>query len=87
VLCIYVYRGFESHLFRQKAKPRSISMTLLFITNSIEIEAKKVARHLLEKRIIGCANVYPIQSMYRWESKIVEGVENVPIEKTTEKKV
>jgi len=62
-------------------------MTLLFITNSIEIEAKKVARHLLEKRIIGCANVYPIQSMYRWESKIVEGVENVPIEKTTEKKV
>ncbi|HNT30680.1 MAG TPA: divalent-cation tolerance protein CutA [bacterium] len=59
------------------------NLALLYITNSSIEEAKKLARHLLEKRLIGCANIYPIDSMYWWDGKIVEDGEAVLIAKCT----
>lgn len=35
-------------------------------------EAKKIARHLLEKRLIACANIFPIESLFWWEGKLTE---------------
>lgn len=39
-------------------------MVFFYVTNESHKEAKKIAKHLLEKRMIGCANMYPVNAMY-----------------------
>ncbi len=56
-----------------------------YITWATEKEARELARVLLTERCIGCANIFPIQSMYWWEGEIEEGSEWVLLVKTTEK--
>lgn len=58
-------------------------LIFLYITNNSVEGAKKIAMHLLKKRMIGCANIFPIFSMYWWEEKIEDGNEVVLIVKTT----
>ncbi len=60
--------------------PKS-TISLIYITSRDEVEAKRVAIHLLRKRLIGCANIHPIKSWYWWKSKIAEGSEVVLIAK------
>lgn len=55
---------------------------LVYITNPNQETAVRVARHLLEKRLIACANIFPITSLYWWEGKIAEEAECVLIAKT-----
>jgi periplasmic divalent cation tolerance protein len=38
-------------------------------------EAKLISAHLLEKKLIACANIFPITSMFRWEGKIKDEAE------------
>src|SRR3989338_6213997 len=33
-------------------------------------EAKLIATHLMEKRLIACANIFPVTSMFRWAGKV-----------------
>jgi len=49
-------------------------MTVLgYITCKNEEEAHTIAKALLEKKLIACANIIPtIHSFYWWEGKIVE---------------
>ncbi|HIJ98740.1 TPA: divalent-cation tolerance protein CutA [archaeon] len=58
---------------------------LIYTTTPTEEKAKIIAKHLLEKRFIACANIFPIQSIYRWENKITEDKEFVLLLKTLEK--
>ncbi|HIH05492.1 TPA: divalent-cation tolerance protein CutA [Candidatus Woesearchaeota archaeon] len=58
------------------------NIILVYITNKDEAEARKVASHLLNKRLIACANIFPISSLYWWEGKIEDGKEAVLIGKT-----
>lgn len=44
--------------------------------------ARTVARLLLERRLVACANLIPIQSLYWWEGAIAEESECVLIAKT-----
>lgn len=60
-------------------------MTLIYITCKDNKEAEKISKHLLEKRLIACANLHPIRSLYWWEGKIQEDNEVVVIAKTLEK--
>ena len=60
-------------------------MTLAYIICKDAIEAEKISMRLLKKRLIACANIFPIRSMYRWKKKIVNDAENVIIAKTNEK--
>jgi periplasmic divalent cation tolerance protein len=60
-------------------------MTLVYITCKDEKEARKISMHLLKKRIIVCANVFPIKSMYWWQGKIVNGRETAIFAKTSSK--
>lgn len=60
-----------------------------YITAKNQKEAEKIARHLLKKRLIGCANIFPsIKSYYWWRddnkksSEIVEDNESIIIGKT-----
>jgi len=46
-------------------------------------EAQKVAKDLLENKLIVCANFFPIRSMYWWNNKIENSDEVVSILKTT----
>ena len=57
-------------------------MIFIYITCKDEQEAKNIAKRLLEKKLIACANFFPIKSMYRWEGKINEDDELVLIVKT-----
>lgn len=61
-----------------------MNFVFVYITNPTEEEAKKVANHLLEKRLIACVNIFPIKSMYWWKGKIADENEFVLIAKTTE---
>ncbi len=60
-------------------------MILIYITNPTKNDAQKVAKLLLEKRLIACANIFEIESLYWWEGKIEISKEFVLIGKTVEK--
>ena len=60
------------------------SLTLIYITNPSEAEAKKIAVHLLNNKLIACANLFPINSLYWWKGKIKDEKEIVLLAKTTE---
>ncbi len=55
----------------------------MYITNHAEKEARRIARRLLKKRLIACANIFPIQSLCLWAKKIAKEKEFVLIAKTT----
>lgn len=61
-----------------------MKLIFIYITNPTKEEAKKIARHLLEKKLIGCANIFPIESLYWWKEKITDENEFVLIAKTKE---
>ena len=60
-------------------------MTLVYITCKNKKEAEKISLHLLKKRIIACANLFPIKSIYWWGGKIAKENETVIIVKTNNK--
>ena len=50
-------------------------------------EAKKIARQLLEKKLIACANIIPgVTSIYQWKGNIEEDSEFIVIFKTSKEK-
>ena len=60
-------------------------MTLVYITCKDAKEANKISMYLLKKRLIACANIFPIKSLYWWNKKIINDNENVIIAKTNNK--
>jgi len=59
-------------------------MILIYITNPTKEEAKKIAEHLIEKKLIACANIFPITSLYKWNGKLADEGEFVLLGKTRE---
>src|SRR3989338_326983 len=57
-------------------------MTLIYIICRDEKEAAKISRHLLNKRLIACSNMFPIRSMYFSEGKIQDNKEFAIMAKT-----
>jgi periplasmic divalent cation tolerance protein len=56
-------------------------------TGSIE-EARKIARILVEEKLVACVNIIPkIESIYRWKGNIEEENESVLLAKTTDKNI
>ncbi len=58
---------------------------MVYVTSKNLAEARLIAMHLLESKLIACANFFPAKSMYWWEGKIVEESEQVVIMKTSKK--
>lgn len=57
-------------------------MIMIYTPCKDKTEAKKIAMYLLKKKLISCANIFPITSVYRWKGKIINDNEHVLIAKT-----
>ncbi|MBI4439331.1 divalent-cation tolerance protein CutA [Candidatus Woesearchaeota archaeon] len=57
-------------------------MISVYIACRDEKEARLIGLHLLERRLIACANIFPVKSLFRWRGKITEETEAVMICKT-----
>lgn len=60
-------------------------MVLVYSTFPSKEEAKKIGESLVQKRLAGCCNIFPIDSIYLWKKKIVNDKEFAMIIKTKKK--
>lgn len=57
---------------------------IVLTTAGSEEEARKIAKHLVERQFAACVNVIPrVTSIYRWKGKVEEAGEWLLIIKTT----
>jgi len=61
-------------------------MIIEYIVCKNKAEAEKIANNLLKKRLIACANLFPINSLYKWKGKLQKDKEFVLIAKTQKNK-
>lgn len=59
-----------------------MAFIMVYITNESEAEAQRISHILLEKKLIACANLFPIQSAYWWQGGIQQESEWVCLVKT-----
>lgn len=60
-------------------------MIFVYVTNPSFEQAERIAKHLIEKRLIACANIYPgVTSLYRWKGRLAQEEECVMVGKTLE---
>jgi len=64
-----------------KSKP-----IIIFTSTNSLIEARKLARILVEKKIVACAQISEIESYYFWERKVLNEPEFRILFKTTKNK-
>lgn len=57
-------------------------MILIYTTFSSKKEAKKIGKELVQKKLAACINIFPIDSIYSWQKKLVEDKEFAAIIKT-----
>ena len=63
-------------------------VSIIYSTTSDVEEAKKIARILVEEKLVACVNIIPkIESIYRWQGKIEEDDECVLLAKTADKNI
>lgn len=41
----------------------------LVLTNVPPADSERIAKTLVEERLVACANVYPVRSVYRWKGE------------------
>jgi periplasmic divalent cation tolerance protein len=57
---------------------------VIMVTAASRRECRKIARHLVDKKLAACVNItQPIESVYRWEGKIVGEKEYLMLIKST----
>lgn len=61
---------------------------IIYTTTKNLDEAKKIAKVLVEEKLVACVNIIPnILSFYRWKNEIKEENEIILLAKTNEEKV
>jgi periplasmic divalent cation tolerance protein len=60
-------------------------MILIYIVCKNKTEAKKIGLVLVKKRLAACCNIFPIESIYWWNKKVVKDREVVLIVRTLKK--
>ncbi len=57
---------------------------VVFVTAGSLAEARKIAKHLVRKRLAACVNMtQPVRSVYRWKGKVEQAKEYLLVIKTT----
>ena len=59
-----------------------MSFLIMYVTHPSKDVAKSIVDKLLHERLIACANLLPMESMYWWQGKISKDDEYVTILKT-----
>ena len=59
-----------------------MSFIVAYITHKDREHAVKVVEHLLERRLVACANIFPIESAYWWKGEVRNEREVVSLVKT-----
>ena len=60
-------------------------MILIYITCKDKREAEKISKHMLKKRLIACANIFPVKSLYNWKGRLCRADEAVLLAKTNDR--
>ncbi len=59
-----------------------MSFLAIYITNPSKETAQSVADELIGQKLVACANIFPIESMYWWKGNIEKEGEYVALVKT-----
>lgn len=65
------------------ARPKAPVLVEVLITAGNPREARRLARHLVERRLAACVNLHPVRSVYRWKGGVEEAREVALAVKTT----
>lgn len=57
-------------------------MILVYVVCKDKKEADNIGKALVKKKLVACANIFPIGSFYYWDDKLVEDTEFVLLLKT-----
>ncbi len=69
-------------LFKLTKISTNMSFIIIYVTHESTEKAKTIASKLLEKKLIACANFFPISSAFWWKGKIENTNEIVSLLKT-----
>ncbi len=61
---------------------RAAAHAMAYVTAPDLETARSIARTVVQRRLAACANLWPIESMYRWKGKVEETNEVVIVFKT-----
>ncbi len=61
-------------------------MIITYIVCKDKEEAEKISTELINKRLVGCVNMFPIKAMFWWKEKVEKASEYAIIAKTFEHK-
>lgn len=56
---------------------------MVYATTPGEEESGRIGRHVVERKLAACVNIFPIRSFYWWKGRVEEDDEQVMIFKTT----
>ena len=59
-----------------------MAFIVIYVTHKDDESCQKIISHLLKKKLIACANMFPIQSSFWWKGKIEGANEVVSLLKT-----
>ena len=59
-----------------------MSFIIIYVTHENKQEAQKISDYLLNRKLIACSNLIPIEACYWWQGKIDSSNEIVSILKT-----
>jgi len=54
----------------------------IYLTCKNNAEAKKISNALLKNKLVACANIFPVQSLYLWKKKLEQSGEVAIVFKT-----
>ncbi len=72
----------KAKLYKFKGFIGFMGFIIIYVTYPNMEEATKIVSHLLQKKLIACANYFPIRSSFWWKGKIDNSDEIVSILKT-----
>lgn len=64
-----------------------MDLASVYVTCPDRDTARRIARVLIERRLVACANLLPIESLYRWEGRVMEEAEVAMLLKTRRERV
>jgi periplasmic divalent cation tolerance protein len=59
-----------------------MALSVLYIPCANENQAQKVAWHLISLKLVACAHIFPVTSIYSWKEKVMNTKEFVIIAKS-----